>query len=236
MSMNLSNPGAGIQIKESDSNVTASARMIEQIRAMASAAYGNMPRPISEEVLAAMGQVPRHHFTLPSEQHSAYFNNPLPIGHGQTLLQPYIVALMTELLAPCKNDRILEIGAGSGYQAAIIAGLAGEVFTVEIIKPLAMQAINLLDKLGYSSVHVKTGDGNFGWPAYAPFDGIIVTAGASHVPRPLVEQLKPGGRMVIPLGDKPYSQDLVLIMKSGKGTLQQKKALSVSFAPLSGGN
>jgi len=236
MIMNLQSPEADIKIKEFDHNTVARSRMIEQIRAMASEAYGNMSQPISEEILAVMERVPRHHFTLQSEQHNAYFNNPLPIGHGQTLLQPYIVALMTELLAPCKNDRVLEIGAGSGYQAAILAELAGEVFTMEIIKPLAMQAINLLDKLGYSGVHVKSGDGNFGWPTYAPFDGIIVTAGASHVPKPLLEQLKPGGRMVIPLGDKPYSQDLVLIMKSCKGTLQQKKVLSVSFAPLAGGN
>lgn len=236
MIINLSNPPAGIGIEESDLNSRARTRMIEQIRVMANEVFGKRSLPISEEVLAVMERIPRHHFVLQSEQSCAYFNNPLQIGHGQSILQPYIVALMTELLAPCKNDRILEIGTGSGYQAAILAELSGEVFTVEIIKPLAMQAISLLDKLGYSGIHVKAGDGNYGWPAYAPFDGIVVTAGTSHIPQPLVDQLKPGGRMVIPVGSKPYSQDLLVITKSGMGTLQQEKLFSVSFTPLAGGH
>lgn len=236
MNMDFLNPQTAIGIDESDLNIRARARMIEQIRIMANEVFGKESLPISEEVLAAMERIPRHHFVLKSEQSCAYFNNPLQIGHGQSILQPYIVALMTELLAPSKSDKILEIGTGSGYQAAILAELAGEVFTVEIIKPLAMQAINLLDKLGYSGIHVKAGDGNYGWPAYAPFDGIVVTAGASHIPQPLIDQLKPGGRMVIPVGSKSYTQELLVITKSGRGALQQEKIFSVSFTPLAGGH
>ena len=221
---------------DDDRHLMARRRMVEEIRAMANETYGHESMPISEEVLSVMERVPRHRFVPEDESSSAYYNHPLPIGHGQTISQPYIVALMTELLAPGKNDKVLEVGTGSGYQTAILAEMAGEVFSVEIVKPLAARATSLLDELGYSRVHVKAGDGNYGWPAYAPFDGIIVTAAAGHVPQSLLDQLKPGGRMVIPVGDWPYVQELILITKSHDGTLQQKNVLPVSFVPLTGGH
>lgn len=209
-------------------------RMVEEIKAMANEAYGMEPMPISKKVLSVMEHVPRHRFVPEAEHYAAYDNHPLPIGHGQTISQPYIVALMTELLALDKQGRVLEVGTGSGYQTAILAEMTGEVFSLEIIEPLAARAANLLNELGYTNVQMKAGDGNEGWPEHAPFDGIIVTAAADHVPQSLLEQLKPGGRMVIPVGDWPYSQELMLITKSRDGTFQQKNILPVSFVPLTG--
>ena len=208
--------------------------MVEEIRTMANDTYGHEPMPISGEVLSVMGRVPRHRFVPDAEHYWAYNNHPLPIGHGQTISQPYIVALMTELLALGKQSRVLEVGTGSGYQTAILAEMADEVFSVEIVEPLAARAANLLDELGYTNIHLKAGDGNDGWLEHAPFDAIIVTAAADHVPLPLPDQLKPGGRMVIPVGSWPYTQELMLITKSGDGTLRQKNILPVSFVPLTG--
>ena len=218
-----------------DRHIMARHRMVEEIKVMANETYGHEPMPISEKVLSVMEHVPRHRFVPEEEFSGAYYNHPLPIGYGQTISQPFIVALMTELLMAGKQSRVLEVGTGSGYQTAILAEMAGEVFSMEIVEPLAEQAANLLNELGYVNVHVKFGDGNKGWPEHAPFDGVIVTAAANHVPLPLLDQLKPGGRMVIPVGDWPYAQELILITKSQDGMLQQKSILPVSFVPLTGG-
>ena len=219
-----------------DSHGLARHLMVEEIRAMAHETGDYAPRVISEEVLSIMAKVPRHRFVPEEETSCAYYNHPLPIGHGQTISQPYIVALMTELLAPGKQDSVLEVGTGSGYQAAILAEMAGKVYSMEIVEPLAARATNLLSELGYTNVQVEFRDGNQGWPEHAPFDGIIVTAAADHVPQPLLDQLKPGGRMVIPLGNWPYVQELILITKTLDGVLHQKNILPVSFVPLTGGH
>ena len=208
--------------------------MVEEISAIAREVHGLVATPISEKVLTVMEKVPRHRFVPDYESHGAYCNSPLPIGYGQTISQPYIVALMTELLAVEKQDSVLEIGTGSGYQAAILAEMVDKVYCMEIVEPLGTRAANLLSVLGYANVQVKIGDGYQGWPEYAPFDRIIVTAAASHVPQPLLDQLKPGGRMVIPVGD--YAQELVLITKSQDGKLHYKNVLPVRFVPLTGGH
>ena len=189
---------------------------------------------LDERVLDAMREVPRHLFVPMGSQDQAYENRPLAIGHGQTISQPYIVAIMTDLLKPEKNHRVLEVGTGSGYQAAVMAALTSEVFTMEIIEPLGLQARQLLEKLGYQNVQVRIGDGYYGWEEHAPFDAIIVTAAASHVPPPLVKQLKPGGRMIIPVGSAFMVQQLVLIEKSHGGEVTLKQILPVRFVPLTG--
>jgi protein-L-isoaspartate(D-aspartate) O-methyltransferase len=158
----------------------------------------------------------------------------LPIGYGQTISQPYIVALMTDLLKVNSGDVVLELGTGSGYQAAILSGLVKRVYTIEIIEPLARQAKSRLARLGYGNVTTRLGDGYYGWPEYAPFDGIIVTAAASHVPPPLIEQLKPGGRMVIPVGDRFFTQQLLLVEKTADGQITTRQVLPVRFVPLTG--
>ena len=183
------------------------------------------------EVMEAMRLVSRQEFVPPSLTAMAYENSPLPIGNGQTISQPFIVALMTDLLRPEKGDVILEVGAGSGYQAAILSRLVKQVYTLEIIPALAEKAAKVLQRLGYDNVEVRQGDGYKGWPEHAPFDGIIVTAAASHVPLPLQEQLKPGGRLIIPIG-QPYSfQDLLVLEKDQKGIFSTRNVLSVSFVP-----
>ncbi|MDW8343009.1 MAG: protein-L-isoaspartate(D-aspartate) O-methyltransferase [Verrucomicrobiae bacterium] len=186
-------------------------------------------------VLQAMRRVPRHEFVPDGWRHAAYADRPLPIGHGQTISQPYIVALMTELIRPRPGMRVFEIGTGSGYQAAVLAEITPHVFTIEIIQPLATSAQQRLERLGYRTVAVKFGDGYFGWPEHAPFDGIIVTAAADHVPPPLIEQLKPGGRMVIPLGSPFQQQWLVLVEKDEAGTVRSRNVLPVAFVPFTGG-
>ena len=211
-------------------------RMIDEIRVMTHEVGDYAPSPVAEKVLAIMGKVPRHRFVPEGEIYSAYYNHPLPIGHGQTISQPYIVALMTELLAPDKQDSVLEVGTGSGYQAAILAEMAGKVYSMEIVEPLAARAENLLSELGYTNVQVKLGDGNEGWPEHAPFDGIIVTAAAANVPQPLLDQLKAGGRMVIPVGSWPHVQELILITKTKDGVIHKENILPVSFVPLTGGD
>jgi protein-L-isoaspartate(D-aspartate) O-methyltransferase len=179
--------------------------------------------------LRAMAKVPREKFVPNELRNSAYDDRPLPIGYGQTISQPFIVALMTQHLQPKASDHVLEIGTGSGYQAAILSELAGEVYTIEIVRPLAQHAEVLLRELGYNNVHVKAGDGYKGWPEHAPFDGIIVTAAPDHIPQPLVEQLKEGGRMVIPVG-KAGAQMLYLLEKRG-GKIKQKAVIPVKFVP-----
>lgn len=183
-------------------------------------------------VLAAMEAVPRHLFVPMRERSLAYADHPLPIGEGQTISQPYIVAAMTELVAPKPGDVVLEIGTGSGYQAAVLAKIVKQVFTIEIVDPLAREAAERLSSIGYSNVTVRSGDGYLGWPEHAPFDGIVVTCGAEHVPQPLVDQLKPGGRMVIPVGPVNEVQSLLLIRKDASGHVTSRDTMAVRFVPL----
>ena len=185
-------------------------------------------------MLDAINTVERHEFVPDDEIEYAYQNQPLPIGHGQTISQPYIVALMTELLEPEADDVVLEIGTGSGYQAAILAELVGEVYTIEIVESLASQADARLARLGYDNVTTRLGDGYFGWPEQAPFDSIVVTAAATHVPPPLVEQLKPGGKMVIPVGGRFTTQWLLLVEKNENGEVVTRQVTAVRFVPLTG--
>jgi protein-L-isoaspartate(D-aspartate) O-methyltransferase len=182
-------------------------------------------------VLEAMRRVPRHLFIPPGQQPHAYENRPLPIGHGQTISQPYIVALMTDLMRPAKTHRVLEIGTGSGYQAAVLAELVQSVYTIEIVAPLAEEARARLARLGYANVSVRTGDGYKGWPEHAPFDAIMVTAGADAVPPPLVQQLKPGGRIVIPVGPAYSVQYLTVVEKQSDGSLRTRQVAPVRFVP-----
>ena len=184
-------------------------------------------------VLEIMGRVPRQLFVDPSLRSQAYADHPLPIGEGQTISQPYIVALMTQILQIKPGERVLEIGTGSGYQAAVLAELTDQVYTIEIRESLAKQAAQLLKQLGYDKVRVKYGDGYLGWEEAAPFDAIIVTAAASHIPPPLIKQLKEGGRLVLPLGSTTYFQTLTLLTKkNGKTEIQH--LLGVAFVPLIG--
>jgi len=176
--------------------------------------------------------VPRHLFVPEEARAFAYESRPLPIGHGQTISQPYVVALMTQLLKPGPGDRVLEVGTGSGYQAAILSRLVGRVHSIEIVEPLAARAATRLSALGYDNVEIRSGDGYAGWPERAPFDRIIVTAGANHIPRPLLDQLRPGGRMVIPLGRRPDTLELTLVDKDLKGRVRKRALLPVRFVPL----
>lgn len=187
-------------------------------------------------VMQVMADVPRHEFVPKMYQHLAYENQPLPIGYGQTISQPYIVALMTDLLHVKSTDKALEIGTGSGYQAAVLAELAEQVFSIEIIDELSKRAKRVLEKLGYKNTKTRIGDGYYGWKEHAPFDVIIVTATAGHIPPPLIRQLKPGGRMVIPVGSRFLVQQLVLIEKDDKGKVSSKQILPVRFVPLTGGH
>ena len=189
---------------------------------------------LDERVLDAIGKVPRHEFVPDDQRPYAYENRPLPIGFGQTISQPYIVALMTDLLKPKKNDRVLEVGTGSGYQAAILAELVESVYTIEIVKELGEQATDRLKKSAYNTVHTRTGDGYYGWETEAPFDGIVVTAVASHIPPPLIKQLKPGGRMVIPVGGQFMTQYLMLVTKDADNKITTRQILPVRFVPLTG--
>jgi protein-L-isoaspartate(D-aspartate) O-methyltransferase len=185
-------------------------------------------------VLEAMRQVPRHLFVPWSLKLMAHADHPLPIGHGQTISQPYIVALMTEALQLKADSKVLEIGTGSGYQAAVLSELTPQVFTMEIITPLANQARERLQKLGYHTVKVRTADGYFGWPEEGPFDGIIVTCAAGHVPPPLLAQLRQGGRMVIPLGGVYEVQRLMVVTKDREGRVRTNELLPVRFVPMTG--
>ena len=189
---------------------------------------------LSQPVLDALGRVPRHLFVPDIERDFAYQNRPLPIGYGQTISQPYVVAFMTELLKLKPGSRVLEIGTGCGYQTAMLAEMGAEVYSMEIIEPLASQAVESLRALGYAQVQVRCGDGYHGWAEHAPYDGIIVTAGASQVPPSLLDQLKPGGRMVIPLGESYAAQELLLIKKDAEGNVHRQEVLPVRFVPLTG--
>lgn len=183
-------------------------------------------------VLAAMRKVPRHEFVPDAEKRHAYRDMPLPIGEGQTISQPYIVALMTELARPAKSHRVLEVGTGSGYQAAVLAELVEHVFTIEIEPELGKRAAEVLQKLGYDNVTVRTGDGYAGWVEHAPYDIIMITAAPDHIPQPLIEQLRPGGVMVVPVGPIAASQELRVLQKDASGKVISKDVASVRFVPL----
>ncbi|KAF0163300.1 MAG: protein-L-isoaspartate(D-aspartate) O-methyltransferase [Rhodocyclaceae bacterium] len=187
---------------------------------------------VDPRVLGVLGRVPRHEFVPLSFRLDAYGNRPLPIGYGQTISQPYIVAVMTDLLKVGAGDTVLEIGTGSGYQAAVLAELGARVSSVEIVEPLAREATERLRRLGYAAIATKIGDGYDGWPERGPFDAIVVTAAASHVPPPLVRQLKPGGRLVIPVGPAFQTQQLLLVEKRHDGTLTMRQVMTVVFVPL----
>lgn len=189
---------------------------------------------IDPRVKDAIARVPREKFVPTTYLDSAFYNGPLPIGHGQTISQPYIVAIMTDLLELDADDSVLEIGTGSGYQAAVLAQICRQVYSIEYVAALADKARARLKKLGYDNIETTAGNGYHGWPEHAPYDGIIVTAAATQIPDPLIKQLKPGGRMVIPVG-RPYSyQELVLVKKNEDGKIKLKDILSVAFVPFQG--
>ena len=208
-------------IREIESDVRETSRYIDK-------------RELDPRVMQVLALLPRHLFVPEDQRRYAYENRPLGIGHGQTISQPYIVALMSDLLRPDSGHRILELGTGSGYQAAVLAHLSAEVFTIEIIEPLGKEAAERFSKLGYDNIETRIGDGYYGWEEHAPFDSIIVTAAASHVPPPLIAQLKPGGRMVIPVGGGFQVQQLMLIEKTEDGGIETRQILPVRFVPLTG--
>ncbi|HVN82802.1 MAG TPA: protein-L-isoaspartate(D-aspartate) O-methyltransferase [Terriglobia bacterium] len=187
-----------------------------------------------KRVLEAMTKVPRHLFVFPGEERYAYEDRPLPIGHGQTISQPYIVALMTEVARINKEDVVLEIGTGSGYQAAVLSVLASQVYSIEYIEALGREARERLKSLGYNNVEVKIGDGYEGWPEHQPFDAILVTAAIDHIPQRLIDQLKPGGRLVIPLGGELENQVLRVVEKDSRGVISHQDIIPVRFVPFLG--
>ena len=189
---------------------------------------------LDDHVLDAMSRVPRQRFVRKNFRSHAYDNSPLPIGKGQTISQPFIVALMTDLVAPKRDDKVLEVGTGSGYQTAVLAEMVDQLYTIEIIPKLAERSQRLLDKQGYSNINYRIGNGYFGWPEEAPFDAIMVTAAAEEIPQPLIDQLAPGGRLVLPVGKRHYAQDLMLLQKDQSGQVHTSNLLPVSFVPLTG--
>jgi protein-L-isoaspartate(D-aspartate) O-methyltransferase len=189
---------------------------------------------LNPRVMEAMRQVPRHELMPEHARCIAYDNGPASIGFGQTISQPFIVALMTHLLKPREADTVLEVGTGSGYQAAVLSRVVARVYSLEIIPELGHTAAKRLRRLGYDNIDVRIGDGYGGWPEHGPFDGIIVTAAAPHVPPPLIEQLKPGGRLVIPVGPPYLHQELMVVSKNAEGRTESRKVLAVAFVPLTG--
>ena len=189
---------------------------------------------LDSRVLDALRRVPRHAFVGAELQDRAYDNHPLPIGYGQTISQPYIVALMTDLIRPRDDAVVLEIGTGSGYQTAVLAELVRQVYSLEIVDELAVAARERLQRLGYENVEVRSGNGAQGWPEHAPYDAIVVTAAPSGIPPALIEQLKPGGALVIPVGERFFGQDLLLVSKDLHGRIEETNVLPVAFVPLTG--
>ena len=209
------------------------ARMVAEIAQIARQTVVETGRAaFSEPVMRAMGRVERHRLVPPAQVPLAYRNGPLPIGQGQTISQPYIVALSTDLLEPKPHHVALDIGTGSGYQAAVLAELVSRVYSIEIIESLAQGARERLEALGYRNIEVRVGDGNLGWEEKGPFDAIVVAAVASRIPPALVKQLRPGGRMVIPVGERSGAQDLMLVEKRADGSVAARKVLPVRFVPL----
>jgi protein-L-isoaspartate(D-aspartate) O-methyltransferase len=218
-----------------DDFASARRRMVDDITALVRETRAEIgKRAFDERVMAVMAAVPRHEFVPADQIAHAYENRPLPIGHGQTISQPYIVALMTDLARVQPGHSVLEVGTGSGYQAAVMAHLVKAVYTIEIVEPLGLRARQRLQRLGYDTVQVRLGDGYYGWEEHAPYDAILVTAAASHIPPPLIRQLKAGGRMVIPVGAAFLVQQLMLVEKSPDGTISTRQILPVAFVPLTG--
>ena len=213
------------------------ARMVEEVTEMVrqTESYTGKDK-LDPRVMQAMGKVPRHEFVPDAIRSHAYVNSALPIGFEQTISQPYIVALMTDLAEVGTEDQVLEIGTGSGYQAAILAELARHVYTIEIVEDLGLQARETLDKLGYDNISTRIGNGYHGWSAHAPYDAILVTAAIDEIPVALLEQLAPGGKMVIPLGPQDQTQSLTIVEKNADGTNVQNAILPVGFVPLTGTN
>lgn len=210
-------------------------RLLDEIRDEVRDTRELTGRPVLDpRVLDALRGVPRHVFVPDDLQASAYVNHPLPIGHGQTISQPYIVALMSDLIQPRAGDVVLEVGTGSGYQAAILARLVKQVYSLEIIEELAAQARVRLQRLGCDNVEVRAGNGRFGWPEHAPYDSIMVTAAAPRIPPALIEQLKPGGILVMPVGSRYLGQELLVLEKDALGGLEERRVLPVAFVPLTG--
>ena len=207
-------------------------RMIADIAQIAAASGQGVPARIDPRVLAVMSEIPRHEFVPGWVKSRAYVDNAVPIGHGQTISQPFVVALMTDLLDVRLGHRVLEIGTGSGYQAAVLSKLVAQVYTIEIVEPLAREAAERLNRMGYANVTVRVGDGYAGWPEHAPFDRIMVTAGATHIPPDLVAQLKPGGRMIIPVGERLATQKLTMVEKDSSGKVSSRALIPVAFVPL----
>ncbi len=216
---------------EADYSV-ARAAMVNQVLYFATLARDTAEEALNEDVMRSLGTVERHKFVPAYLKPFAYANRPLPIGHGQTISQPYIVALMTDLIESDRDFVVLEIGTGSGYQAAILAKLVKHVYTIEIIEALADEATARLARLGYNNVTTKLGDGYHGWEEHAPFDAIVVTASARHVPPPLVRQLRPGGRMIIPVGGRFMTQQLLLLEKTDDNEIITRQIAAVRFVPL----
>ncbi len=208
--------------------------LIQEIRSWAGRDSIRESEHFESRTLRALATVPRPEFVPEGLRSEAWENHPLPIGHGQTISQPYIVALMTDLVRPEADHVVLEVGTGSGYQAAVLSELVGQVYSLEIIEPLAQQARKRLRRLGYDNIETRLGDGYFGWEEHAPFDAIVVTAAASHVPPPLIRQLRPGGRMVIPVGGRFSVQYLLLIEKDLEGKTHTRQITAVRFVPLTG--
>lgn len=223
---------ATVPAQSSDPHAAARRALVAQLRDEARGDAGTAAA-IDAGVLDVIARVPRHDYVPASQRRDAYENRPLGIGHGQTISQPYIVALMTSLARPEPGQKILEIGTGSGYQAAVLAEFGPRVYTVEIVEPLAKQAAPRLRR--YPNVATRLGDGYYGWKEHAPFDAIVVTAAASSIPPPLLAQLKPGGRMVIPVGSSFLTQTLLLVEKDDKGRARTRQILPVRFVPLTGG-
>jgi protein-L-isoaspartate(D-aspartate) O-methyltransferase len=189
---------------------------------------------LNDHVLAAMSRVPRQRFVNKTFRPYAFDNSPLPIGKGQTISQPFIVALMTDLIAPKRGDKILEVGTGSGYQTAVLAELVNQLYSIEIIPELARKSRRRLEKAGYTNISFQVGDGYYGWSDMAPFDAIMVTAAVENIPQPLIDQLAPEGRLVLPVGERRFSQDLILLKKDRTGVINKTRLLPVSFVSLSG--
>jgi protein-L-isoaspartate(D-aspartate) O-methyltransferase len=207
--------------------------MVAEVEAMYADTRGLTGLPaMSPRVRAALGKVERHRLVPPEQRLLAYRNSPMPIGQGQTISQPYIVALSTDLARPEAQHVVLEVGTGSGYQAAVLAEIVRKVYSIEIVEPLALGARKSLSELQYHNIEIRIGDGYKGWPEKAPFDAIVVTAAAPRVPEALIEQLKPGGRLVIPVGEAGGHQELLLIVKTAEGNLERKSILAVRFVPL----
>jgi protein-L-isoaspartate(D-aspartate) O-methyltransferase len=221
---------------EGDDYAAARQRMLAEVEMdMRDTARSTGRERLDPRVAAAIGKVPRHRFVPPQLASRAYENRPLPIGHEQTISQPFIVALMTELVEPKATDRVLEIGTGSGYQAAVLAELVARVYTIEIVRPLGERAAAVLNALGYRNIETRIGDGYLGWPEAAPFDAIVVTAAPEQMPQPLVDQLAPNGRLIAPVGSRFGIQTLQLLRKDAQGRAVTRSVLEVRFVPLTRG-